>query len=529
MTVLLLALGAGVSAGFTSGVPAVSAPHTQEPPALTVILVIDQLSADLLERYDDLYEGGLARLTAQGRRFVDGTHDHGITETSPGHATISTGTHPAQHGMVSNIWYTWEQGGGWMATENVIDPTVAMVGGEQYAGSSPAALMRSGIGDWMVAQDPASRVVSVSGKDRAAILLAGQGRHFVYWFEPELGRFATSTYYREVDAEWIPEFNEDLGARIAMERAWESSIPSDLVPRARPDSAMYEADGIDITFPHAFTADPDSLPADFHYWWSETPFLDRETLALARAAVEAMGLGDGSAPDLLAISLSATDRVGHAFGPGSQEQLDNMLRLDRELGGFFDYLDDRFADRYVLAFTADHGVSEAPEALLERGVEARRLTREDGAAFNERAGAVLAREAGDAEKRSRALAELARDTEWIGGAWPAADLEAEAEGDSIAGLLLRSLYPGRTTGLLGRLGVEMVLTPHTLLWAFPRGTTHGSPYLYDRRVPLIFLGRGVEAGSIDGRASTTSIAATLARELGVSVPDGVVGAPLPLR
>lgn len=489
------------------------------------MVVVDQLGADLLERYGDVFRSGLRRMLDGGLRFPEATHDHGITETSPGHATIATGTSPSQHGMVSNLWYVRDARGAWQQVENVIDTGVRITGAETLAGSSPAGLMQPALGDWMVERDSGSRVVSVSGKDRAAILLAGQGQHLVYWFEPQLERFATSTYYRDEDPDGLGPFNQGLTERLAEDREWSLEAPAELLSLARPDSASYEGDGVHTAFPHRYDAEGDTASGDFGIWWSSTPYLDRETTSLAIKLLEDLELGRQASPDLLAVSLSATDRVGHAYGPGSVEQLDNLLRLDEQLGRLLDALDAAVGREYVLVLTADHGVSEAPEALLARGIQARRLTREEASEFNERAGADLRAYGSDPDRLASALAQTARSEDWIAGAWTDAELSERAATDSLASLMKESVYAGRAAGLLSRYGVEMMMTPHTLLWAWPRGTDHGSPYLYDRRVPLIFYGKDIEGGGVDGRVSTRSIAPTLASLLGVPVPAHV-SAPL---
>ena len=494
-----------------------------------VVVVIDQFSADLLERYSPVFRSGLRRLLAEGHRFTDATHDHGITETSPGHATISTGTSPSEHGMVSNLWFVRDEQGVWQQIENVIDTTVRITGAESLAGSSPRALMQPALGDWMVDFDPASRVVSFSGKDRAAILLAGQGAHLVYWFEPQLQRFATSTYYRDEDPDWLEGFNEGLAERLSADAEWHLQVPDELVAMARPDSAAYEGDGIHTAFPHRYAVEGDSATDDFGAWWSSTPFLDRETTSLAVRALDELELGQRAAPDLLAVSLSATDRVGHAYGPGSLEQLDNLLRLDEELGRLLDALDTSLGPgEYTLVLTADHGVSEAPEPLLARGISARRLSREEASEFNQRAGGDLRSYGTEPERLAATLSETARSETWIADAWPEAELPERAESDSLAALMLASLYPGRAAGLLSRYGVQMMLTPHTLLWVWPHGTDHGSPYLYDRRVPLIFFGRDIERGTTGGAASTRSIAPTLAEMVGIPVPGQADAPRLPV-
>ncbi|NNF27959.1 MAG: hypothetical protein HKN73_12110 [Gemmatimonadetes bacterium] len=509
--------------------PAAHDPEEPQSPALVVVVVVDQLGADLLERYGADFRSGLRRLLDGGFHFSEATHDHGITETSPGHATISTGTSPSQHGMVSNLWFVRNAQGAWEQVENVIDTAVRITGAESLAGSSPVALMQPALGDWLVERDPASRVVSVSGKDRAAILLAGQGRHTVYWFEPHLERFATSTYYRDTDPDWVLEFNEGVAERLTADGEWTLRVPADLLPSTRPDSASFEGDGVHTEFPHRYAAEGDTASADFGVWWSSTPYLDRETTSLAIQALEEMELGQRSSPDLLAVSLSATDRVGHAYGPGSVEQLDNLLRLDEELGRLLDALDASVGGEYALVLTADHGVSEAPEVLTARGIPARRLTREEASEFNQRAGADLQSHGSDPERLAAALAQTARAEDWIAAAWTEDELPERAEADSLASLMFRSLYRGRAAGLLSRYGVQMILTPHTLLWAWPRGTDHGSPYLYDRRVPLIFYGSGIESGLLGGHASTRSIAPTLAGILGIPVPGHVSAPPLSVR
>ncbi|MDH3223362.1 MAG: alkaline phosphatase family protein [Gemmatimonadota bacterium] len=390
-------------------------------------------------------------------------------------------------------------------------------------------LQASGLGDWLVEGNPESRVVSVSGKDRAAILLAGQGVHTVYWFEPQLERFATSTYYREADPDWVVGFNETLAVRLQEDWDWNLEVPDRLLTLARADPAVFEGDGIHTTFPHRFAAEGDTASGGIGAWWSSTPSLDRETTSLAILALSELELGRGNAVDFLALSLSATDRVGHAYGPDSLEQLDNLLRLDAQIGRLLDALDQQVPGRYTLVLTSDHGVSRSPEALQAEGAVARRLTQEDGSRFNERAGEDLRAYGSDPVRLAQALAESARAESWIARAWPDADLAAAASEDSLAALMLESLYPGRAAGLLGRLGVQVVLTPHTLLWAWPRGTDHGSPYLYDRRVPLVFYGAGVAPAVVEGRASTRSIAPTMAWLVGLTTPPGASVAPLVLR
>src|SRR5690606_3660844 len=180
-----------------------------ERPALAVLLVVDQLRADLLERYDSLFTGGFRRLRDESRIFVNGTHDHATTNTAPGHATISTGVVPARHGIVGDSWYELVDGG-WRRAATVPDPDIERGGAPGGPAASPHRLLRDGFGDWLVAAARASRGASVSGKDRGAILPAAHSRGYVYWFQPAAGRFGTSTHYRTEDPDWVVSFNQNI-------------------------------------------------------------------------------------------------------------------------------------------------------------------------------------------------------------------------------------------------------------------------------------------------------------------------------
>jgi len=176
------------------------------PPSLVVLIVVDQLAAPLLQRYDDLYKGGFRRLLDQGRVYLNASHNHAATVTAVGHAALSTGVHPARHGIVGNAWYV-KSGTQWTPLANVGDPSVKIVGHPQLAGVSPRNLARAGLGDWVIGANPRSQVASVSGKDRGAILPATRAKGQVYWFEGEVGQFVTSTYYRNEYPAWVRDFN----------------------------------------------------------------------------------------------------------------------------------------------------------------------------------------------------------------------------------------------------------------------------------------------------------------------------------
>lgn len=531
--VALLAAAACAAVPSGAGAPVPASAPAQETPRLVVLLVVDQLPDELLDRYDTAFTGGFRRLLDRGLRFSDATHDHAVTETAPGHATIATGTEPARHGVPANDW--WEQQGGqFRLVLNVVDPTVPLVGHPTLAGASPTVLRRSGLGEWMQAADPESRVVSVSGKDRGAVLLAGHSRALVYWFDPTAAAFVTSVHYRGDDPAWITAFNDEAVAAARADSVWSLEVPPQLRALARPDSFPFEGDGVHTAFPHRYGEEVEEGEDTGGIGWfmAATPTVDALTLRLAARAVEAESLGRDDHPDLLAVSLSQTDRIGHAYGPTSLEQFDNLLRLDRALGAFLDGLDTSVgADRYVVALTSDHGVMELPEVRAARGLPGVRLTRESAAPLQAVVDSV-ARSVGrvDPEALARALAEAVPTVPWVERAWTRSALAAlPAEPDSFTRLHVAAEVADRPTGLLARAGVVVQFAEGVVTWGYPFGAAHSSPYHYDRHVPLVFAGPGLAPGVRTDPASAADIAPTLAALLGVSPPPDLDGTDLRIR
>jgi len=378
----MLALTACASAPPPLSSTAEGEAGTGRRPALVVMVVVDQFREPYLERYGDLFTGGFRRLLDQGRFYTNATHDHALTETAVGHATLSTGVYPMQHGIVANEWDERTRAG-WMGVSNVGDSTVRIVGYPPLPGVSPHYLMRPGLADWISAANPRSQVASVSAKDRGAVLPAAHARGQVYWFEPLVGRFVTSTYYRDRYPAWADEFTRRVLPTYARDSVWESRIPRSALARASADNAAYEGDGVHTAFPHRYV--DEGRPGRFWEWFATTPMLDAATLDYAKTLVTSLQLGRDEHPDFLNVSLSQTDRVGHAYGPMSREQLDNLLSLDRALGSFFAFLDKRVgAGRWVVGLSADHGSLLAPETLPQPGesLAGRRATREERTALS---------------------------------------------------------------------------------------------------------------------------------------------------
>ncbi len=500
------------STGGTN-IPAAMADSTA--PKLVVMVLVDQLRADLLDRYGDLYTGGFKRLRDQGYSYVNASHDHSSTETAVGHASLATGVHPNRHGVVANLWYEMS-GGAWRQVLSVEDTTVKLVGSPNLAGVSPRHLMRSGFAEWLMAANSKSKIASVSGKDRGAIAPAAHTKGYVYWFSSSSGRFVTSTYYRDADPDWVTKFNAGPLQAHRADTVWSLQAPASALSRANADTSATEGDGVHSFFPHRFSNEGQS----FWYWWEATPKLDEATLELAKTMVTSLELGRDDAPDFLSVSLSATDRIGHGFGPLSREQLDNLLRLDRELREFFDYLDAQVGKgKWTMVLTADHGVLDLPEELVARGEYGHRLTPSEVDQLN----AVYSAAKANPDERA-AVKKIVSDLKklpFVADAWTRESLEKGQPTDSFAVLQKRSLYPSRFDGWFSRDGVEFRFKPGIL--SLPRGTNHGTTYWYDRHVPMIFMGAGISAGKDQSRASTVDFAPTVAAMLGIPYPKDLDG------
>lgn len=498
-------------------------PAPAAPPALIVWITVDQLRGDFIDHYRPMWTGGFRRLIAEGRVYANATHDHGRTVTAAGHASLATGVHPSTHGIVGNGWYE-RSGDRWVQMSNVGDSTMRTVGAA-LPGVSPRNLMTTGLADWMVAADPASIIASVSGKDRGAILPAGRVRGHVYWFEPA-GGFVTSTYYRDSLPTWVTRFNNDVVTRYMVDTVWTFTAPASSVHLSSPDTGAHENDGTHTFFPHrlaAFTQNRDTNT--LRAWMERTPLADAAALDFAEVMVTELGLGRDESVDLLALSLSQTDAIGHGFGPFSREQLDNLYRLDRRLGAFFAFLDRTVGrDRYVVGLSSDHGVMTPPEDPRAPG-GSRRLTAAERQVWQQIVTESVSTDGATAPAR---IVAALKGQPAIADAWTTEELMRRTPSDSIAVFMRRSLYPGRAGGPFSREGVEAWLRPN-ILGNERTGTTHGSPYWYDRHVPIIFMGPGIRAERVEARVSTVDFAPTLARHAGVRYPGNLDGRALPLR
>ncbi|MCS6861442.1 MAG: alkaline phosphatase family protein [Abditibacteriales bacterium] len=518
--------------------------HTSAPlngkPKLVLLLVIDGFRADRLTKFDDLFgEGGFKRLMERGAWFTNAHYGHATTYTAAGHAVIATGAYANRNGMVSNDWHDREK----KSRVYCCEDDAAQVLGEltkRHGGTSPKNLLSTTVGDELrMSNNLQSKSIAISLKDRGAILLGGK-LGTAYWWSSATGRFVTTTKYAQDYPAWVKQFNDARYADRYFGKEWTRLLPESAYTQSVRDDRPYEIDmlGNGRTFPHKITGRLDKPGSDFYEALEWTPFADELTLEFAKAAVTNEQLGKRNITDFLSISLSAHDMICHLFGPESQEAADIVLRLDRMLADFFQFLDQQIGmDHVIVALTADHGFMPTPEWSVELGLDAGRI---------------------DPEKMTQALndalsAKFGSDR-WVEAFWnpalylnhtamkahgvPARDVE-EAAAD-----FLRS-YPGiaecltRTQILSGRVpdtalsrrvvkafhrerSGDVIVVPKPLWYLHKKPTeyaaTHGSPYAYDTHVPVILMGEPFRSGVYATLIDVVDVAPTLANVLGIAAP-----------
>jgi hypothetical protein len=491
---------------------------------------VDQLDGEMLDRYDVVLEGGLRRFRDRGYRFTRATHAHAMTETAPGHATLATGVFPSRHGIVANNWRQ-RTGFEWPNVYAVGDPAQRIVGFENESsleGRSPKNMLREGLADWFQANDPQARTVSISKKDRAAVTMASRTSDNAWWMLDQLGLFITSRYYVDSYPDWLRRFNRDVMPGFSSSREWRSLVPPEARALAAPDAARYEGDGEHTAFPHLASEEvPSGDVQGRNIWAFDQPRVDNAVAELAKRAVDELDLGQRPGRvDFLAVSFSALDRVGHAYGPLSQEAFSTILNLDIVLGDLLTYLDTTVGEgRWVAGLAGDHGSADIPERAREMGNEgAERIDESELLARMSEALRDAAGNGGTPDEIAGRVAHLIEERELVTAAYTHHALALGGEpADSFAVLYRNSHYPGRAWGLLSRFGVEVRYGEGDLVTSYPTGTNHGTPYWYDRHVTMMWLGAGVPTGTSDAPVYTVDFAPTLAGLGRIRVPEDLDG------
>jgi len=531
----------------------------ERPVRLVLQITVDQLRGDLIDRYSAGYgKGGFRLLLDNGAFYVDAHHRHANTETVVGHTTLATGTDPAVHGMIGNVWLDRESGqliynvedadyplvgeGGGVDASTEIDPTQKVA---TTQGRSPRAIRTTTISDEIVQSvGPQAKVFGISVKDRGAITLAGHAGT-AYWFSKSAGKMVTSTFYQDAYPDWVDAWNAKGVPASYADKSWELSKDSSAYLFGNADDQAWEVDfpGYGRTFPHPFGK------ADSPYFTTlltVSPAGDEIVLDFARDLMTAEKVGMDDVLDYLSISFSSTDYVGHFFGPSSLEAEENLHRLDRTLAELFAFVDKTVGlDQTLVVLSADHGGSEAPGYLQSLGIDSSYFNFED--VDKTKGIAALKAEFGVAEELidqffqpyfylnreaiaelgldlpvvARRVAEELRELPGIAYAVSSYDLRAGAVVQTpVTEAILANFNEDRSGD------IYVVFNPQWFVAEFDGISvtgSHGQPWFYDSHVPVIWMGPGVKPGRIARRVETVDVAPTIAAYLGVKYPSGTRG------
>ncbi len=489
-------------------------------PKLVVVIVIDQFRGDYLERYRDQFgDGGFRVFLDRGAYFSNCNYDYANTRTAPGHATLFTGSYTSGHGIVANEW--WDPQKKKLVTSVDDDATKLVGAGNTGPGASPHNLTSDTLGDELkLATGGKARVFAVSLKDRAAVLSAGFSADAAYWIDLQSGDWITSTYYRPDLPQWVRNFNGSHRAEKYWNREWKDSDGSVLGSTA-PRSGNNK----------------DGTPVGFYDVVGSTPFANDYQLEFAKELVLYEKLGTGSATDLLVISLSANDILGHQVGPDSPQMHSMALELDRSLAEFFNFLGHQVGMANVwMALSADHGTAPLPEFAKTLRLPAAHL---DANALRQQINSLLSKKYA---KKADYLLDLDYPLAWLSEDAFAGHKEANAEADAgeamkqvgLAGYFTKSqLARGETSATeSGRRyahsyspegGWYVIGIPTPFHVGITEGTDHASPFSYDTHVPLAFYGLAFQPGIYRTHAEPVDLAVTLASLLGINAPAKATG------
>jgi predicted AlkP superfamily pyrophosphatase or phosphodiesterase len=487
-------------------------------PKLVLAVVVDQFRYDYLLRFRNDYHSGFARLLSEGAVFVDARYIHYPTVTAVGHSTFMSGATPSVSGIVSNEWFDRESD---VPVTSVSDKSTLLLGGVPGTkGSSPRRLLVSTLGDELKMSGQQSKVIGISIKDRSSILPAGHMADAAYWFDNDSQRFVTSDYYMKQLPAWVAKVNADQPARKYLGVDWSAL---DASPGDKPFCTMRA--GTEIRFCGSI---------------ENTPFGNELLEEFAEKAIEQEQLGSHSGTDVLALSFSSNDYVGHELGPDAPEVRDISRRTDALLGKLLDFINARVGQGNTLVvFTADHGVAPVPKVNNAHKMPGGWLSATE---YSSKVGAQLAQKFGQgdwfrydaygelylnystAAKNNAEIAEVRKFAAEAARALPHVAQVFTRDDLLRPGTAVDSVGRAVQLGFYGPRSADIVLLPEPYyMFSSPPGTTHQTPYSYDNHVPLIFFGIGIRPGMHYESVTINDVAPTLAAILGVETPSGAVG------
>ncbi|MGD8640402.1 MAG: alkaline phosphatase family protein [Gammaproteobacteria bacterium] len=534
--------------------------NTKATPRLILQITVDALRSDLPKRYAHILgNGGFRYLMERGVDYTNAHYLHANTETIVGHVSLATGSVPAAHGMVGNVWFDREKGrltyniedakyhlltaGADVDKKTEIDPTQKAA---KVDGRSPTAILSSTFSDELAVHfNGQSKIFAVSVKDRGAVSLAGHAGK-AFWFSKSSGEFVTSTYYYEQYPKWVTDWNARKPAAAYAGKAWELMQPVEKYLFGKHDDREYETDfpGFGRTFPHAYGEAGDKY---FTTRLTLSPAGDELTLDFAKTLLDNEQLGQDEVPDYLAVSFSSTDYVGHLFGASSLESEDNIGRLDRTLANLFSYVDKTVGLKNTLiVLSADHGQPEIPGHLHELGIEnahyfdTKALDKTPAiAALKKKFGIgeelieayfqpyvylnhnLIRKKGLDQAEVEKVVAEELMKFDGVSAAVSSAALRTSSLPETLLNrAILRNFHSKRSGDIF------LVFEPNVFINDFDGLTvasTHGSPWNYDTHVPVIFAGAGLQPKTVSRAVTPYDIAPTLANYVGIKPPSAAIG------
>ncbi len=516
-------------------------PSNTQRPKLVVGIVVDQMRWDYLYRYKDRYtKGGFLRLINSGFNCEQTFIPYTPTVTAAGHASVYTGSVPAINGITGNNFYDYKTKQSLYCTQ---DDSVLTVGANNNNGKmSPKNMLTTTIGDELqLAQNFRGKVIGISIKDRGAILPAGHSATAAYWYDNKTGNFISSTYYMQTLPDWVNAFNSLKKADDYYNKGWNTLFPANTYTNSDTDMNSYESAPFgseQVGLPYSFTS---ILEKKNYGALRVTPYGNSITFDFARETIIKEKLGKSNITDMLAVSFSSTDYIGHTFGPNSVEMEDTYLRFDKELSDFISFLDQQIGkNNYTLFLTADHGAAHIPAYLKTKKIPAgglalskveKQLNAQLKSKYNIDS-LVLAIENYqvffDKEKLKQhaiALNDVMQDAidfliqyDEIDRVLDYAEIAEETLPDVLKSMFINGYYPNRCGQLL------LVLKPAFIDDEYgSKGTTHGLWNPYDAHIPLLFYGKNIQKGKSAEKVFMTDIAPTICNLLHIQMPNGCIG------
>lgn len=497
---------------------------------------------DLLSRLDELYVGGFRWLIDHGTWFTNTHHEHSYTATGPGHASIGFGQYPGNIGILGNSFYDKDLK---KKVNCVEDPVSTVIGSDQGLPRSFSRYNVLGLGDWLQESSPKSKVVSIGGKDRAACILGGKNPTLPLYYNYE-GEFITSSYYMEKLPPWVESFNEQLNFDSYKDSVWSKTLSDDYYLKyAREDFYIGESDDFNKDpyspiFPIGF-----DLSVNLNSAIMGRPWFEREVLKISKQAIIEEKLGSRESPDLLFIGLSAMDWIIHDYGPYSQETMDALIKVDQYLGRFIKDVDKIVGLENVLfVLTADHGGLPLPEYMVENEGLGGRINKEHfkdalewideeceeqlGENLYHRNGANFYLNFQQLKKIEvmpqdvfKIVDKYLLNVEGIGKVIRKESILKSEDKDKITIRLKNMIHPFKSPDIFS-------IPSYGYLFRGPYGTSHGTPYDYDTHVPLIFSRKEFRKKKDSSNKETVDIAPTIAKYLGIKIPEYCDGKPINL-